>query len=251
MAKVAAIIANNNYGIYLSDCIESILNQSYETIPMVIDDNSTDDSVEITKSLLKIKKLEFSQINNLDIELGTGEKGKLYRLISKDNNPCGPSISRNIAILNLLTEDFDHFLIADADDIQLENKVEKLLASIKQDVMVAYADYFIKNEFNNIRYEYKLPFSVNELTRQCIVHSSSLIHRKALLATIDQNGVYDNNMRVCEDYDLWIRIVKAGFKIKHLAEPLTIVRSHSMDSTHSVNRLLWEQNWNYLRQKHG
>lgn len=60
------LIANFNNGIYLEDCFKSILNQTYKNIEVIIvDDNSTDDSVQIIKSLIKnttnIKSITFRQ----------------------------------------------------------------------------------------------------------------------------------------------------------------------------------------------
>ena len=55
-------------------------------------------------------------------------------------------------------------------------------------------------------------------------------------------------MRTCEDYDLWIRIAKK-FTIAHVAEFLTYVRIHSQNSTNTVSKEIWNQNWNRIRKK--
>ncbi len=53
MDIASIIICNWNYGIYLSECLDSVINQTYRPIQIVfVDDGSTDNSIEIFKSKL-------------------------------------------------------------------------------------------------------------------------------------------------------------------------------------------------------
>ena len=53
--KVSVLVANYNNSIYLNRCIKSIQNQNYKNIEIiVVDDNSTDNSIEILKKIKKI-----------------------------------------------------------------------------------------------------------------------------------------------------------------------------------------------------
>ncbi|RZK04138.1 MAG: glycosyltransferase, partial [Flavobacterium sp.] len=50
-AKVSIVTPNYNYGHYISETIESILSQDYKNIEhIIVDDGSTDNSVEIVRS---------------------------------------------------------------------------------------------------------------------------------------------------------------------------------------------------------
>ena len=97
--------------------------------------------------------------------------------------------------------------------------------------------------------EYKSIFSKELLHNECIVHSGSTIRSSVLEIVADENGYYDNNMRTCEDYDLWIRISNK-YMIYHIPEVLTFVRNHKNNSTYTVDKKIWESNWLRIRQKY-
>ena len=53
MDIASIIICNWNYGSYLSECLDSVINQTYRPIQIVfVDDGSTDNSIKIFKSKL-------------------------------------------------------------------------------------------------------------------------------------------------------------------------------------------------------
>ena len=106
---VSVIIPNYNSFLYIEDTINSVLNQSYENIEIiVVDDFSTDDSV-IVKNLTKSKNI------------------KIIKLESNFGRPAGP---RNIG-LDCAQGDFIAFL--DSDDIWHHQKIEIQLKKMKEE----------------------------------------------------------------------------------------------------------------------
>ena len=62
---VTVYILNHNYGQYLKQAIESVLEQTYSFIEIIIiDDGSTDDSVEILDNFEKIKNIKVVRQKN-------------------------------------------------------------------------------------------------------------------------------------------------------------------------------------------
>jgi GT2 family glycosyltransferase len=66
---------------------------------------------------------------------------------------------------------------------------------------------------------------------------------------VDKGFVYDENCLHCEDYDLWIRLAKAGYRLENLAEPLLFYRVHE-GGVSLQNRALQLQNSHKIFQKH-
>jgi glycosyltransferase involved in cell wall biosynthesis len=250
-AKVNVIIANCNYGRYITDAIKSVQDQTHPCSMTIIDDGSTDNSWDvIQKCVANGIVVDTKKIDNVEyfqVDLRTGPC-----LVIKFPQSVGPSAARNVGILNTLGYS-DYYQILDADDYMYPTKVERLLAKAESDprIGVVYGDYDIHNvETGNTLREYKEPFSLAKLASECIVHSGSLIRKQALLAVKDQFGIYDEQMRTAEDYDLWLRIARR-FLICHVPEALTYVRVHKNNSTYSVDKNIWQQNWRRIQEKNG
>lgn len=244
------LICNHNYGHYVTDAINSAINQKYPIKPIicVVDDGSTDNSREmISLSLFGANSPEIiKQANGIEIY-------KFESRIAIFIPACkGPSMARNVGIE--LTKEFtDFYMILDADDIMHEEKTAKFaqVLFLAEPIAVVYADYDILNVAtgNTIR-EYKEPYNRERLLQECIVHSGAGIKKTALLDVADEFGYYDINMRTAEDYELWIRFSRK-YLIQHIAEPLTLVRVHSQNSTNTVSKEIWQRNWQYISYKHG
>ena len=84
--------------------------------------------------------------------------------------------------------------------------------------------------------------------QECIIHSGSLINSEALIAVKEETGYYDRTMRVCEDYDLWMRITER-YLAMHVPESLTLVRVTGDNSSSAVKQKTWEKNWQRVMEK--
>ncbi len=227
--RVTIVICNYNYSKYLRGCIDSALKQTYKSNIVVVDDYSTDNSWEIIQE----------HSNNHDNVHG----------IRLEQN-AGPSYARNVAIEQTL-DHTDAYAILDADDEMYPNKVERCVEVLSKSPMIGsvYADYDILNEgTGNVMRQYNRAYDKEHLNQECIVHSGSVIKKEALLATKDQWGYYDNTMRTCEDYDLWMRISEK-FVIFHLPEALTQITLQPGSASLTVDKETWGRNWQRVHLK--
>lgn len=241
--RVTYIVANYNYSEWILDCIKSICEQDYPKELMdicVIDDCSTDDSVKKVFRQFEVDPLHMINATSSFI------KDVGITVIQKEKN-SGPSHSRNLGIKAFINST-DAFLIVDADDIIHPKKTRTLIDALtKYNAGVAYANYINWDIVNDLKVpEIKEPFSIDRLGQECIVHSGSLIRKECF----EQCGLYDEEMRVCEDYDLWIRIAQK-FNIIHVPEILTTARVTPKNSTNTVKNEVWQQNWRRIQQKYG
>lgn len=234
--SIITLIANYNYEKYLWSAITSAFTQTVENHVVFVDDASKDNSVRIAMQALG------KQGTHQSYDFGDVYYSPNITIISLYQNG-GPSRARNIGIT--LFPSADYYQILDADDVMYENKIERLLTQMDENVGAVYADYDILDDNRGfpIR-EWKEPYSINRLQESCIIHSGSLINSKALKRV----GLYREDMRVAEDYNLWVRMAKAGYIFRHIPESLTLVRTHNNNSTNSVPKDVWEKCWKQVWQ---
>lgn len=104
--KVSIIVPVYNVELYIEDCLNSLLNQTYSNYEIIlINDGSTDNSIEIC-----------SKYND--------QKIKIF-----NQNNKGVSIARNVGI-SLATGQYIMFV--DADDMVSEKYIENLIKSIEE-----------------------------------------------------------------------------------------------------------------------
>lgn len=209
MTNVSVIMAVRNSEDYVSQSIESVLNQTYKKFEFIIvDDCSNDKTQDILRSYQK---------NDKRIK------------IVKNKIKLGPAASRNIAI-NLSKGRW--ISIIDSDDIFFPKKIEAQLNFVnknKETIFVGSSLLFINENGSHIAY-YKYKNNFKKIKSEILKnksfppHSSYFINKKYL----KKISGYNSRFSMAPDYDLLLRL--QNFKKKNFAvcaEILTKVRLHS------------------------
>lgn len=246
---VTYVICNYNYGKYLVDAIKSASEQDYPKDCLrinFVDDASTDDSVEILEKEIISQSTNIERLSNKYQNCSHTKcvyNGVELNIFLSQTNQKQAS-ARNIAI-EFSLDRTDLYAILDADDMNFKIKIKRCVSEWMQApemIGAIYADYHTINIDNNvISYDYKKPYDKMILNRECIVHSGSIISKKALLKCREIEGFFfDPSMPPCEDYDLWMRISEY-FIILHVPEPLSFVRIHNKNCTHTISGEYWQK----------
>ncbi|MEN5306228.1 glycosyltransferase family 2 protein [Chryseobacterium cucumeris] len=205
MANFSILIANYNNGKYFKECYHSLINQTYENWEVIIiDDASTDNSVEIIESLIK-----------------DDSRFKLYHNVL--NEGCG---STKAQCMKYAQGDLCAYL--DPDDALHPEALEKVTLEFtdRDDLAAVYSQMILCNEdlvpekiytgtkqiYNN-RYFFNYPIQ--------FAHFFTF-KRESYLRTKGINP----NLKNAVDQDLYLKILEQG-KVKYLKEPLYLYRLHS------------------------
>ena len=218
MKEVSIIIPNYNCSKYLEECLSSIENQTIKNIEVIIvDDGSTDNSVEIINK----------HINNSKLNI---------RLITQYNQNA--SVARNRA-LSEATGDYLYFL--DSDDILYDNKVlEKLLTEIEGNDLVI-GNYKIIDENSNIISEYKNSDEILQYENNFKYCNISPVPSNKLYKSkiIRENNIFFSNIRIGQDLNFYLKYLLKCKKIKILNDYIYSYRivSNSMSRIKNLNFL--------------
>lgn len=241
LEEVAVIIANHNYGQFLIGAVESAAAEKPGVI-VVMDDGSTDDSVRAL-----IGRMENpAQDDILQIPFVRGTvNGVEVRLFSATQSQ-GPSAARNVA-LKVSWEKAKYFAILDADDRFLSGRLKacvELLEKYGEVAGAVYTDYFQIRGDVALRH-CKKAFAKRELLFDNMVHSACVIRKSAL----EDVGLYDESLRLAEDYDLWMRIAKNRV-ILHLPDPLMNINEGNWQVSKQASSSRWAEITQILRNRH-
>lgn len=212
LLKVSVIITNYNLEKYLGRCLRSCLNQTlpheqYEII--VVDDCSTDNSMEVL--------VPFKETTNV-------------KIIALNENQ-GVSNASNVGIRRAQAP---YVMRVDADDYINQNMLYFFseILNWNPDVSFVYGDIYKVDEYGNHIERLRLNILENLFN-----HGAGIMFRKSCLEAV---GLYDKELRNCEDFDLLKRIFK-NFDGYYLRLPFYRYRRHEHNMTNNVSeRKKWE-----------
>jgi len=243
---VSVVIPNYNYIDYFPQAMDSIAKQDYPNKQIIfIDDCSTDDSFN---KFCNITHIEGSLDCPEGVEEAVYGKYKKINIIGiKLQKSHGPSYARNLG-MKTLWDKTHAFAFLDADDIYYPAKISKSVdewLKHPQEIGVVYSDYDVYHTQTDVLIrEYKEPYCRQRLLQECIINNNSLVNKLAL----EKCGLYDEEMRTCEDYDLWMRITEYFLAI-HIPQSLVQIRVTGRGATASVHVDEWNKNWSRVMQK--
>lgn len=198
--KISIVIPTYNQSEYLQEAVESVLNQTYKNIEIIIvDDGSTDNTLGVVRSFDNNKIIYIQQKNK------------------------GASSARNTGIKKANGE---YIAFLDSDDLWLKNKLRKQIDFIKENPEIGLLGTGCYQMINIGKMIHKkiFPFENKILQKDLIKYNpfiqSSVMIRKNVF---DDIGLYDEKFKESEDYDLWLRIAQK-YKIANLPEALITKR---------------------------
>ena len=203
MPKISVITPVYNCEKYLTQAIDSILNQTFTDFEfIIINDGSTDGSLAIIESYCQ-KDSRIKLINNLE------NLGFVRPLNQGLKSAQGKYIAR-----------------FDGDDISLPTRLEKQFTFLEdnQDIFLIGGQGIVIDEDGIELTKISCPIQVDDVKRtllknNCLIHPSIMFRNK--------NVFYREKFKAAEDYDLYLRLLSAGYKISNLSEVLVKYRQRS------------------------
>ena len=184
---VSVLMPNYNCEKYISEAIESILKQTYKNFEfIIIDDFSTDNSWKIIKKYSKKDKR---------IKCFRNEKN--LQIVKTLNFGLTKCIGKYIARM-------------DSDDISLKNRLKVQVEFLERNKKFVGCgtnlEMFWNKKKNTIKRLYEFKYKSlykNRLIKSPFAHPAIMIKSE-----IYKKYKYDENFLYCEDWELWLKILK-------------------------------------------
>lgn len=195
-----------NSELYIKEAIESILNQTFSDFELIIiDDASTDKSVEIIQSYtdsriqLIVKPQNSGYTNSLNHGL-TIAKGKYIARMDSDDSSMPTRFEKQIAFLDSNPD----YVLCGTNFSILETNEIKILPENHDAIQMQF------------------------IANCCMAHPSVMFRKSVFL---ENNIQYNSEKEPAEDYDLWVRLLQYG-KLYNIQDVLLRYRVHNMQTSH-------------------
>lgn len=222
---VSVIVPCYKYAHYLSECIESIVRQTYKVHEIiVVNDGSPDNTTEVAEMLI----MKYPDFN--------------IRLVEKENG--GLSSARNAGI-KIATGEYISCL--DADDKLVPGAIEEHVKLLKDNMTIAQCGLMEFGERHVLMIPTK-PTGLERILRSNTIFCNAMYPRKAWVEV----GGYDESeiMRLGrEDHEFWIRCLAAGYEINSSDFIALRYRVHEGQMTQATLYPNMEKIDKYFREK--
>jgi glycosyltransferase involved in cell wall biosynthesis len=192
----------------LKESIDSILNQSYENLELIlVTDGSPPETLEIIRQY---------------------ENNPKVKIFYYYNNSGSPVRGRNKAIREATGE---YFAFQDSDDIADINRIKTSVEYIKKyNIQGVYGGWRAKldgsrkdTNLTNNQEIFSPDCDIEMMKEICVPCQSTVMINTKILQEL---GELKTNMKYREDHELWLRFMNNGFKFKSIPKILTNLRIH-------------------------
>jgi beta-1,4-mannosyl-glycoprotein beta-1,4-N-acetylglucosaminyltransferase len=193
-SKVAIVMPYFNDPTWMIRSVMAIIGQTFQNWTLfLIDDGSTEPNKAVT--------ILGQKLNN--------------RICVLEKPNGGPSSARNLALAHVRSDpSFTHVAYCDADDIWADDYLESQLSNMG-DADFVYSKVIDKFDNWQPAYRFGIPDpdeypGLHFMLKSPFIFISSVVHKVDCLSV----GSFDSNLDSIEDWDMWVRIAKAGYKFK-------------------------------------
>lgn len=221
---VSIVTPSFNQGQFIAETIESVLQQSYPNIELIVmDGGSTDDTVEVLR-----------RYDGRIQWFSEPDKGQAHA-INK-----GMHLARGEIVAYLNSDDT---LLPDA----VAGAVAFLKANPAVDLVYGEAEYI--DAASKVTGHYRTtPYTPDALVYDCIICQPAAFWQRRVMRSI---GLFDETLQFTMDYDYWLRLRNAGGMLAHVPQVWARSRLHADAKTIAQRRRIFPEIFDICRRHLG
>jgi glycosyltransferase involved in cell wall biosynthesis len=220
----SVVVTTYNSEQFVLETLDSVKAQTYSSIELIVsDDCSTDNTVEVCREWLVRNRGRFVRTDIITVQKNTGVSGNCNRSIAAAKS------------------DWIKFIAG--DDILLPSCIEMNMDFVAKNsaVMILFSQVLLyRNYFTDGNFMKKVPegypmnimdpdFTADDqfqllLLSDRINFTPSYFFNKTAIQSV---GGYDEENKIVEDYPMWLKLTKAGYKLYFMEKATVGYRQHS------------------------
>lgn len=209
---VSIIVVTFNSGKYVIDTLDSIKNQLYGNIELIItDDCSIDDTVPLVKRWVEVNKELFTRCSIIESHVNTGTAINCNRGLSEVTGDYVKFVAGDDMLLNNCISDLVEYCV----DNNLKVAFSKAKPYYGPGITKSDRSIFIQEHMSKKFYDMPQKMQYKKMLVKSQISYSLIggIYKKELL---DEVGGFSDKYLIMEDYPFIFSIVSAGYKLNLL-----------------------------------
>ena len=200
---ISVLLATYNDEKYIKESIDSVLSQTYKNLELLIGFNGTIDS---SKEI--VSKISDDRIRIFDYGLESGKAKTLNKLMQHANG--------------------EWIAIQDGDDVWAPKKLERQ-SIFFEDFDVIGSQILYINEFGDMIGGPKLETENSLIKEKSLTGDNQIANTSAIFKKncLFEMGGWNENLDGIEDFDLWLKLMRKGYKFKNLNTHEVLHRIHN------------------------
>lgn len=220
---VSVIVITYNSSEFVLETLESIREQTYQNIELIIsDDCSTDNTVDLCKRWIFYNRERFFRVELVEVETNTGIPANCNRGLYRAKGEWIKIIAGDDKLLKTAFSDIINF----ASDYKNIEVVDSIVDIYNSDFSKKVGEFnFGKTDFHRksiASYEQRKLFA-DSLFGVRIISTLGVFIKRELIIEI---GGFEEKYRLLEDSPLWWKVLKANRKFYFIDKATTCYRRH-------------------------
>jgi alpha-1,3-rhamnosyltransferase len=225
---VSIVVITYNSSKFVLETLESCKNQTYKNIELIIsDDKSTDDTIDKCKKWIDDNGEHFIRCLIIESTINTGIPANCNRGVKASNGEWIKLIAGDDALFENCIDDNLNYVLSHPDCEAVFSQCEQYRNDFREESKFGIEPSDTNRKFLNHNTTPDEQFEL--LIKSNQVYAPSIFLSKKLLIEIE---MFDESFTNIEDYPLWLKITRNGFKI-HFFPKVTVKHRWSSSSVHS------------------
>ena len=218
---VSIVIPCYNHDKYVQESIQSVIDQDYDNIELIIiDDGSKDDSVTKIKEMIPACQQRF----------------KRFEFRYRPNKGLCATLNEALAWC-----EGEFYSPLASDDIALNNKTSFLVDKISNSTYSAV--FGLVSEFGNVTNISNATILDHTHTFEDLIRQKNVPAAPAVLlrtSSVKEVGGYMSDVKL-EDWYMWLLLTSKNYKLKTFSEVVVLYRNHEDNTTKNVEGMFYSK----------